>query len=371
MTLLHLYVFLRLGSLPLFRRRPGRWVWLGLGPGLWLVFVLGRLWGGTEYGPGGIVLEVAGMHWMGSLFLLAVGFLAVDLATGFGFFFRKAIHRLRWAGLWCGLVLVVAAHVQGLRPPVIESREVAVRGLPAPLDGTTMGVMSDLHVGEMMVGARWLSERVDQVMELRPDAILLAGDLFEREGDPAVLAPVMGRLSAPLGVWAVRGNHDSLRPGRRDVTGEVLDAAGIRLLENEWSEMTEGLVITGIEDLTTSARRQKGEGRANLMRALTGRPPGATILLSHTPWLVEAAAAAGVDLMISGHTHNGQIWPFYYLVRRRYPFIRGFYAVNGMTLLVSRGTGSWGPRMRLWAPGEISLLTLRSVAVGSSSPFDY
>ena len=201
--------------------------------------------------------------------------------------------------------------------------------MPADLDGTTVAMMSDLHIGEIMVGSRWLNARIDQVQAFQPDLIVLAGDLFERSSDPAEFIPVMKRLSAPLGVYAVRGNHDALRPGRRDVTGEILAGAGIRLLSNEWVKVTDNLVIAGIDDLTSS-RRRPGEGETN------------------------------VDIMLSGHTHNGQIWPFNYLVRTRYPFISGQYDIEGMTLIVSRGTGTWGPRMRLWDSGEISLITLRS-----------
>ncbi len=88
-------------------------------------------------------------------------------------------------------------------------------------------------------------------------------------------------------------------------------------------------------------------------------PPGATILLSHTPWQAEKAAKTGTGLMLSGHTHGGQIWPFDYLVKSRYPLLEGRYEVDGMTVIVCRGTGTWGPRMRLWRPGEILSVTLR------------
>jgi predicted MPP superfamily phosphohydrolase len=77
-------------------------------------------------------------------------------------------------------------------------------------------------------------------------------------------------------------------------------------------------------------------------------------------WQVDRAAEFGVDLMLSGHTHAGQIWPFTYVVRLMYPFVVGRYEVNGMTLLVSRGTGLWGPPMRLFRPGEITAITLRA-----------
>ena len=95
-------------------------------------------------------------------------------------------------------------------------------------------------------------------------------------------------------------------------------------------------------------------------RALGGRPHGATILLSHTPWQAEAAAKAGAGLMLAAHTHGGQIWPFNYVSATRYPLQAGWYVVDGMPVIVSRGTGTWGPRMRLWRPSEILRVTLRA-----------
>jgi uncharacterized protein len=330
---------------------------IGSGVMLWLIFFLGRVYGGNRYGALTVALEVAGMHWLGSVFVIAVGLFIADLSCGFGFLFHQAAVRIRILGLAFGLTLVFIAHVQGIRPPAIETHEVVINGLPADLDGTTVAMMADLHIGEILVGSRWLNARIDQVQALQPDLIVLVGDLFERSSDPAELVPVMQRLSAPLGVYAVRGNHDALRPGRRDVTGEILAGAGIRLVANEWVELSDGLLLAGIDDLTSS-RRRPGEGEANFDRTLANRPENPTIFLSHTPWMTERAAAAGVDMMLSGHTHNGQIWPFNYLVRTRYPFISGRYDIAGMTLIVSRGTGTWGPRMRLWANGEIFLIKL-------------
>ncbi len=97
-----------------------------------------------------------------------------------------------------------------------------------------------------------------------------------------------------------------------------------------------------------------------MSKTLANRPPGATILLSHTPWQAEKAAKAGAGLMLSGHTHGGQIWPFSYLIRLVYPLLGGRYEVSGMTVIVCRGTGSWGVRMRLWRPAEIIRVKLKS-----------
>lgn len=369
-TLLHIYVFWRVGSLPLCQRWLKRKLLIGICVAFWLIFVLSRVYGGNEYSFFTASLKIAGMHWMASLFILAVSFLLADLFCGFGFLFRKMAIRIRTVCMTFGIILIIIAHIQGFRAPVVENYEVAVHGLPVQLDGTKIAMMTDLHIREMVAESDWLNDRIDQVQALHPDFIFLVGDLFERESNPAEIIPIMQRLSAPLGVWAVRGNHDSFHfnrrdvPGetqsnRRDVTGEILAGAGIRLLSNEWVKISDGLVLAGVEDLTTS-RRNPGEGEANLDRTLTNLPAHPTILLSHTPWLVDRAAAAGVTLMLSGHTHNGQIWPFSYLVRIVYPFVQGRYEINSMTLIVCRGTGTWGPRMRLWATSEITLITLRT-----------
>ncbi|MFC1679725.1 metallophosphoesterase, partial [Elusimicrobiota bacterium] len=160
----------------------------------------------------------------------------------------------------------------------------------------------------------------------------------------------------PMGVWAVTGNHEFHR--RRRKGRDYLRETGFKILHDAWGEAAPGLVVAGVDDLTRSRRSGRGPGQIDT--ALKGRPEGATILLSHTPWYAEQAAKAGVGLMLSGHTHGGQVWPFGYLVQRRYPLLAGRYEVNGMPVIVCRGTGTWGPRMRLWKRSEILRVTLRA-----------
>ncbi len=354
--LLQAYLFWRLSGIPLVKQRLGRRTVLRLALVSGLLFYLSRVFGGHQ-GLLEKTLEFFAMHWMASMFLLAVALFAADLLRGFGLFFRPQRSKFHSIALLCGLGLVLLAQLQGLRPPRVNRVEVRIAGLAGELEGTSIAVLADVHAGEMGIGPAWLAARARQVMELEPDMIVLLGDVFERASDPAEMIPVMREFKAPLGVWAVRGNHESKRAGRRDVLAEILEGAGIGLLENEWVSPAENLIIAGIDDLTSS-RRRPGAGLADLEQALLGRPEGKLILLSHTPWLVGEAAARGVDLMISGHTHNGQIWPFNHLVAIRYPFVGGRYQQDEMTLLVNRGSGTWGPRMRLWRPGEITLVVL-------------
>ena len=118
----------------------------------------------------------------------------------------------------------------------------------------------------------------------------------------------------------------------------------------------DGFVLAGVDDV--SIFRRSGDRSDSILKAVADLPSGAAILLSHQPVHADKAAKTGIDLMLSGHTHGGQLWPFSYLVKYLYPLFAGRYEVSGMTVIVSRGMGTWGPRMRLWRPGEIIRLTL-------------
>ena len=350
---MHIYVFWRAASVPFIDRHVSRKILIGAGVILWAIFFFGRVIGHGRTGVLAGMLEFLGMNWMAVLFLTFIPLLLIDLSTLFGFLMPRLSSSLRGWALLVGVVLSAIALLQGLRPPVIEKYEVILSGLPDAMDGTVLVALSDMHLGSQL-GERWLAARIAQVKAQRPDLVVLLGDIFEGHGPPEdQLIATLKQLSAPYGIWAVPGNHEFHGGGDMSLFEEV----SFKLLRNGWSEVRPGLILAGVDDLTT--RRRNGQGGDPISQALVGRPPGATILLSHTPWQAERAAKAGVGLMLSGHTHGGQIWPFDYLVRSRYPLLEGRYEVDGMTVIVCRGTGTWGPRMRLWRPSEILRVTLR------------
>jgi len=351
---MHVYVFWRAASVPFVDRHVSRKFLIGTGIIFWGIFFLGRVVGHSGTGALAGTLEFLGMNWMAVLFLTLVSLLTIELVTLFGLLLPRIAPRLRGWALVAGGVLSMLALVQGLRPPVIQRYDVSLPGLPAEINGTVIVALSDLHLGSLL-GERWLAARVAQVQAQRPDLVVLLGDIFEGHGKPREeLLLTLRRLTAPLGVWAVPGNHEFY--GGHNMS--LFEATGIPVLLNRWAEVRTGLILAGVEDLTTMHRT--GRNGDPVSQTLAGRPPGATILLSHTPWQAEKAAKAGVGLMLSGHTHGGQIWPFGYLVRRVYPLLEGRYEVGGMSVIVCRGTGTWGPRMRLWRPGEILRVTLHS-----------
>ncbi len=355
-TLMHIYVFWRIASVPFVNRHVPLNLLIVTGVLLWAIFFIGRLFhhGGT--GSLAATIELFGMLWMGALFLLFIPLLTMDIITVFGFLVPRLAPSLRGWALLAGGMLSVIALVQGLRPPVVQSYEVRLQGLSGEMDGKVLVAMSDLHIGSL-IGKRWLAARIAQVRKEQPDLVVLLGDLFEGHGQPQQeLLPVLRRLSAPLGIWAVAGNHEF--HGADNKSMRLIDAAGFKLLRNRWVEVRPGFILAGVDDLTSKYRA--GHDGDFISQALADRPPGVTVLLSHTPWQAERAASAGTGLMLSGHTNGGQIWPFGYLTRRYYPLLGGRYEVSGMPVIVCRGTGTWGPRMRLWRPGEILRVTLRN-----------
>lgn len=357
-SLMHLYVGWRLAGVP--------WLVTHLSPRivpsllvlLWLSFPIARLLLAKKLDVIALPLELIGTTWVGVVFLLFVALLTADTLTLGGWLLPRLAPQLRgWAAL-AGLALALVALLQGQRPPAVIEYEVALPGLPPERDGLTLVALSDLHLGSL-IGERWLSARITQVDLLNPDLIVLVGDLIDSDHDRAgPLRSTLQRLRAPLGVYAVLGNHD-VYAGAEHST-RLVESADIIVLRNRTVEITPGLHLAGIDDPAT-LRRAAGEDR-RLDIALAAPRSGATLLLAHTPDLhtAEAAAAAGAGLMLSGHTHGGQIWPFNELVRRRYPLFLGRYDVAGLSVLVGRGTGTWGPRMRLWHRGEILRVRLRA-----------
>jgi len=248
--------------------------------------------------------------------------------------------------------------VQAVRTPVVRDYEVQLHGLPADADGLVIAAISDTHVGTLP-GKSWLSARVDQVDSLKPDIIFVLGDILE--GDSEIshrrgLLPILQQLKAPLGVWAVTGNHESYAGLESNV--RFWEEAGFHVLRNEWREVRPGLILAGVDD---GGHSRTSEDTQRIERALADRPPGkATIFLIHRLKNLDEQEKAGVGLSVSGHTHGGQIWPFGFMAGMANPILGGRRDIGGTTFIVCRGTGTWGPRMRLWRRGEILRITLRT-----------
>jgi len=248
-----------------------------------------------------------------------------------------------------------------LGDPQIHEVPVKLARLPRLLSGLSIAQITDLHIGRT-IGEDEVRRVVAATNALRPDVIALTGDFVD--GSVRMLeaaAAPLAALSARYGVFFVTGNHEYYSGAAAWV--EHFRRLGIRVLRNERVEIGDrgaSIDLAGIDDWR-SAGMVPGHG-PDLAAALSGRDPDRSlVLLAHQPRGVEAAAQAGVELQISGHTHGGQIFPFTLATALVYPYLHGLYGVrdgNGSQIFVSRGTGYWGPPMRLGSPPEIAHVVL-------------
>jgi predicted MPP superfamily phosphohydrolase len=197
---------------------------------------------------------------------------------------------------------------------------------------------------------------VARIEALQPDLVAITGDLVDGSVEDLRehVAPLARLAKAPRGLFFVTGNHEYYSSA--DAWIAQLKTLGVQTLRNERREIAPGLWLAGIDDLTARG----GDHAPDLPRALADRDPAQpVVLLAHQPKQFLEAAEHGVDLTLSGHTHGGQIWPFVWLVSLVQPYVAGLHRKGQSQLYVSRGTGFWGPPLRVGAPPEITLLLLQ------------
>lgn len=262
-----------------------------------------------------------------------------------------------------GSVAVASA----LRPPRLRRVSVPLPRLPKALDGLTIAQITDLHVGQT-VRREFVTSVVERINALGPDLVVITGDLVD--GDVAELrddvAP-LADLKSRFGTYFVTGNHEYYSGARAWIAH--LKTLGMRVLRNERVAIGSGDALLDLVGVDDSGKRHpmmlQGHG-ADVRKAMTGADPRrASVLLAHQPKEVHAAAAHGIGLVLSGHTHGGQIWPWGYLVGLTQPYLSGLHRHQENTwIYVSCGTGYWGPPMRLATPAEITLVRLQCEGEG-------
>ena len=307
------------------------------------------------------VAHLIGYSWMGLFALSLFSVTAVDLVSAVA---SALTHSPRWGRVEVAAVglLVVPSAVWGairaLGPAKVERVDVPIANLPSELEGYRIVQVSDLHIGDT-VGAAWTTRLVEQINALAPDAVAITGDVAD--GSAAKIrdevAP-LGGIKARDGVFFCTGNHEYFN-GLGGWLGEMR-RLGFQVLLNEHKVVHRGqakLVIAGATDHEGGGFVPEHESRPDL--ALQGAPQGAPrILLAHQPRTAYQAGGLGIDLQLSGHTHGGQFFPWKYFVRLQQPVLAGMADIGGVRVYTHRGTGFWGPPLRLLAPPEIAELRL-------------
>lgn len=312
-----------------------------------------------------------GYTWLGVVFFLVMALAVSDLARvvtlrlqagGAGVLDdperRRAISRLFAGGAaLLGLGASSAGLVSALSAVSVKRVRVALDRLSKSASGTRIVQLTDVHVGPT-IGKGFIEDVVARVNALEPDVIAITGDLVD--GSVAELAEhvaPLAKLQAKHGVFFVTGNHEYY--SGVDEWIAHLGKLGVKVLRNERVRIggEHGFDLAGIDD-HSSGGYGNGHG-SDLEKALAGRDDArACVLLAHQPRGVELADRLGVDLQLSGHTHGGQMFPWNLAVRLQQPFVAGLHKLARAQIYVSRGTGYWGPPMRVGAPAEITEIEL-------------
>jgi predicted MPP superfamily phosphohydrolase len=235
--------------------------------------------------------------------------------------------------------------------------DVPLRGLPAALHGFRIAQISDIHVGPT-IKRRYLERIVARVNSLEADLVAVTGDLVDgRVRELTEHTAPLAQLRSRHGSYFVTGNHEYYSNAPEWIA--EVRRLGLTVLMNEHVVLDHDgapLVLAGVTDY--SAGSFYPAHRSDPQAALHGAPEAISVLLAHQPRSATAAAEAGFDLQLSGHTHGGQFWPWNLFVPLQQPFTAGLHRVRKLWVYVSRGTGYWGPPKRFGAPSEITFLTL-------------
>jgi uncharacterized protein len=245
---------------------------------------------------------------------------------------------------------------------VVTRLDLPLRNLPPEYDGLSIVQLSDIHYGMLNENGR-LAHIVDRVNDLHPEIVVITGDLVdEAVAHMEEMAIPLASLKAPLGVYAVMGNHEFFAGVDRVST--IMKNAGLSILRNEIKVLPGGVQILGIDDpkLLQRMGKEPPDFKGLLARLDPERP---SILLLHQPIQFKEAASVGVGLQLSGHTHGAQVLPLWPVLKLFYPYTRGWYRRGESHLYVSRGVGTGGPPMRHGSRPEIVYLRLRSPASAS------
>jgi len=359
-----LYVFWRLGALFPSGSRSRKLLHAG-GVLLWSALPLG-LSGERFLSPSvALFLLDLGFYVMPVLLHAAMVALLIDLYHVLSWMFplpKMALLQRRRLWAWGGLLVALVVTGGYLNARWLRQHDMTVTlpwfapsPPPAPL---RLAVVTDLHAGAMVHGGH-LRRIVDLIVATSPDAVLLVGDILDGyigQARKAELAEELRRIPAPLGVFAVLGNHEFY--AGIDNARAYLREGHVRVLEDEAVALGNRLLLVGRIDLQGRIFGHRRRPLAKLLPSSRDEGGLPAVVLDHAPHFDEAATA-GVALQFSGHTHHGQLFPFNLLVRRLFGFSSGWHHQGKTLFYVSPGSGTWGPPVRTTARPEVVLCTVR------------
>ena len=345
---------------------PGLWQWPAA---LWFVAMI-VLWalrfGLPSAGMMGYAEDV-GFVWIGFIMITLLCFVVADMAalglkvtslfTDAPFTRSLQGSRRVCLALLAGVLLSLYAtyEAQGIK---VRHYTIETDRLPAGQDRLRIAMLTDLHISDF-IGPRMLNQIAALVKTEQPDMLVVVGDIVDSDVSKNVeSAEILAGISAPAGKFAVTGNHEAYRGLEQSIT--FIERSDLKLLRNEMVNAG-GITVAGIDDITVTEHYGGEPDPAPLLKGYSGE--NFVLLLKHRPTGMNEAKGL-FDLQLSGHTHGGQIWPGKYIVKMLHDDLpqglTEFEKKNGRQgkIIISNGTGFWGPPMRLFTPPEIIIINL-------------
>jgi len=319
------------------------------------------------------ILNIVGGFWMafllyGFIFLIISDIAALILRISGMLNSNNIIHYRKWAFLitsGISVLLILGGFINAVIP-VVRKYNITIDKEAGGVNDLKIAAVSDIHLGSI-IRKRSIKILSGMLEEIRPDVVFLLGDIVDGELGPVLRGDLLKYFTIPHtvdGLFAITGNHEFI--GGADRTIPYIEGKGIRVLKDEMVILPGGIQVIG--RLDRDSRRFYGKNRlllADLMKDTDKSKP--IIVLDHQPLNLEEAEINGVDLQMSGHTHNGQFWPLNYITRMMYELSYGYLRKESTHFIVSSGFGLWGPRVRSGSRSEIVLVNVKFSSARQSS----
>lgn len=225
----------------------------------------------------------------------------------------------------------------------------------------TIALISDIHLS-YQIGYNELQKMIDLVNEQNPDYIFIAGDFFDgdwRTFYEEDINSLLKEFKARKATYMVLGNHEEFL-NNKNILKPLFGASGIEILSDESILLNDDLLLVGRKDISEDRKRYGDNSRLNLEELLKGANPEVfTILMDHSPLDIYKAADLGVNLQVSGHTHQGQMYPLGIITERYYPFDYGHLIIDNYNLIATSGAGTWGPPVRIGTQSEVVKINIK------------
>jgi predicted MPP superfamily phosphohydrolase len=253
-------------------------------------------------------------------------------------------------------LIVAIGHINAINPRITRLT-IELDKKANGLDELNIALASDIHMGTV-IGPRRMTKLVNKITEIKPDIILLAGDIVDEDLQPVIrhnLGEVLKKLKAPMGVYGITGNHEYIGGVAEAV--KYLEDHNIKFLRDSVLNVNNSFYIVGREDRSKNRRNSKRKDINTLLNGVDHSLP--IIMLDHQPFELDYVVNSKVDIQFSGHTHHGQLWPLNYITEAMYEISRGYKKIGNTHFYVSNGFGTWGPPVRIGNSPEIVFLNLK------------